>query len=923
MNGQILLIDDEAEYRQTIKLLFAKEPYQFLEAETPALGIVKLKNNPQVHVILLDLSFASGKAKEVLDYLKPRSSDYRVIVLTGHDELLDAEQADQYEVIFTYLPKAERSSTQAIRFAVEQAFKDLERKDLARKVDFLLEVQEKANTNQNTNETLNKICEFLRTITGAYTCHIRVYDRNHGDYRLRGFAGDDHRVRSIFERPRPKGEIFSGTVVETGEPKIFENLQNDEGFKRFKMAALQESKNQNEKETYWTKVQSAYIVPISTGVMGEFVEGVLNLSSDSIDFFDQDKCALVDQYKALVTLTIAKEWLNHKSGELHRDYSEISETLSRITWLLPSPDADKKIYEVVTHKIARLIGAEVVTIFLYNETTSMVESVAELRGRTFLQSPVEAYHPGKSFTGWIYKHKETIYISNDPTSDARFDLANLDDYLKDVPSGRIEHYLGVPIRVGDKILGVLRAINKMSKYYTDFGPANPHCLLERGFSLDCRNAMEITASHLAVVISNLELLREKDRQLEQITLLSEVGALINSAREIDEVLNLTIQKMADVMGAEICMLFLAEGDDRITLRQCFGMSPISGGAWYELGEGVTGRVASTGKAELVEQAWQEGKYDDFIRLALSKQGSHPHIESLMVVPIVAKGKLLGAMKVINKKGERHKFTDRDLKQFQMLANYVSVALENAQVYKVANDRLAVAERNAALSSLVMAVGHEINNTSGLIPANVAGIKNLIGNSDPDVNIMLSSIEDAATQATEFANEIAGFSATWRGTKEVLDILPVIRQAIDSARSKNPTEIPVEITDDSKSLLCELYRTPFIQIIRNIIVNAFQALENTSSAIVRVSTCEIKEGAGNSFAVIEILDNGPGIRPQHLRRIFDADFTTKPKGNGIGLWLARTQLELFGGEIRAESSPGYGTKFIIRIPISHRAGGSIL
>src|SRR6185295_15290253 len=126
MNREVLLIEDESHYRASIRHLFRDKPYRFIEADSPTDGIEKITANPQIHVILLDLSFHAGNATDVLEYIKDRSHDYRVIILTGHDELLRAERAREYDV-FNYLPKAERSSSQAIRFSVDQAFKDLER----------------------------------------------------------------------------------------------------------------------------------------------------------------------------------------------------------------------------------------------------------------------------------------------------------------------------------------------------------------------------------------------------------------------------------------------------------------------------------------------------------------------------------------------------------------------------------------------------------------------------------------------------------------------------------------------------------------------------------------------------------------------------------------------------------------------------
>lgn len=940
MNREILLVEDDERYRASIKYLFKLEPYRFVEAGSPEEGIELLDANPQIRVILLDLSFQHGKGTAVLDHIRERSGEYRVIVLTGHDELLAAEKAGAYAV-FNYLPKAQKTSKQAIRFSVEQAFKDLEREHLDQKLKFLLDVQRRINASHDMKETLDLICQSIRSALGAYTCHIRVYDFRRGDYHLGGFAGAEENLRQAFARPRAKGDLFSGRVVKTGKPEVFDDLQSLDDFLRFAAEALDGRKIfYSEEKNYWRNVRSAYIVPISTGLFGNAVDAVLNVSSDAKSFFNLDKRTLVDEFVTQAALSITKDWLQKKREEIHQDYSKISRMLSDMSDRLRGTEALKGIYDVVTQRISKIVNPEVVSIFLYNDMTGLIENVAEFRGDEPVTDLDEVYEPGQSFTGAVYQREATIQLPEPedlrdlkPLDYPGFDHHNKEEYLnKVIPSGELRHYLGVPIRIGGKVSGVLRAMNKKSDYYDENSARQNRlglhrlCLLERGFSADCRNVMEITASHLAVAIRNAELLREKDSQVEQVRTLGEVGRLINSRLDIEEVLKLTIQEMAEVMQAEICMLFLRDGEDRIILKQSFGISEtLIPNASYEVGEGVTGGVAKTGKPRLIVRTdLNDGKYDpQIISFLREKHGEPKHIESLMAVPIIAKDTVLGVMKVINKVGDHLQYRAGDLELFRTFADYVSVAIENAQIYKLANDRLAIAERNSALSLLVSAVAHEINNTSGLIPANVAGIRKQLGMPNENIKRMLALIEDAASQATEFANELAGFSANRTGDKRALDVNTVIRDAIealkfDLPKHKNSDTIQLDVSLCDHALICDIYRTPFDQIVRNIVINAFQALESKPRGVVRVSSSKDTsepEGA----AVIQFEDNGPGIKPEHKLRIFEPDFTTKAKGNGLGLWLVRTQLQQVGGTIEVESEQGQGARFTVRIPLSAEAG----
>jgi signal transduction histidine kinase len=67
--------------------------------------------------------------------------------------------------------------------------------------------------------------------------------------------------------------------------------------------------------------------------------------------------------------------------------------------------------------------------------------------------------------------------------------------------------------------------------------------------------------------------------------------------------------------------------------------------------------------------------------------------------------------------------------------------------------------------------------------------------------------------------------------------------------------------------------------------------------------------------IRVTDTGRGIPPEHMDRLFSLFFTTKPRGLGMGLTLARSAVERFGGSIHVTSNPGAGTEFTIKLPVA--------
>ena len=102
-----------------------------------------------------------------------------------------------------------------------------------------------------------------------------------------------------------------------------------------------------------------------------------------------------------------------------------------------------------------------------------------------------------------------------------------------------------------------------------------------------------------------------------------------------------------------------------------------------------------------------------------------------------------------------------------------------------------------------------------------------------------------------------------------------------------------------------------QALVNLLTNAAQAMTaaETPSPTIELRTC--LEGR---HAVIDVVDNGPGFDPESAQRAFDAFFSTRPNGMGLGLAICRSTVEAHEGTIRIVSEPGAGARLSIRLPL---------
>src|SRR6185312_1678306 len=144
---KILLVDDKPRYRNLLKN--ALPTYECLEAASVREARTRLAEHNDIAVIILDLDLGGGgKGTDLLEQLKDRAQPFRVIVLTGHSELLPAGMAGAYD-IFVYLAKGKGKFFESVQFEVDQALKDIERERLAR----AKEIDESAGVNLNQYPT--------------------------------------------------------------------------------------------------------------------------------------------------------------------------------------------------------------------------------------------------------------------------------------------------------------------------------------------------------------------------------------------------------------------------------------------------------------------------------------------------------------------------------------------------------------------------------------------------------------------------------------------------------------------------------------------------------------------------------------------------------------------------------------------------
>ena len=147
--------------------------------------------------------------------------------------------------------------------------------------------------------------------------------------------------------------------------------------------------------------------------------------------------------------------------------------------------------------------------------------------------------------------------------------------------------------------------------------------------------------------------------------------------------------------------------------------------------------------------------------------------------------------------------------------------------------------------------------------------------------------------------------------ESVDIHKVVTHVCDLLRpeaSARKVEIQTELAADLPSIRADSVR--LTQALLNIIINGIQATSDNGH--VKVSAATVGENLQ-----LSVQDTGPGVPPDKLGDIFDPYFTTKPDGNGLGLWIAQQIAVAHGGNLRAENAPAGGAIFLLTLPLNRK------
>lgn len=232
------------------------------------------------------------------------------------------------------------------------------------------------------------------------------------------------------------------------------------------------------------------------------------------------------------------------------------------------------------------------------------------------------------------------------------------------------------------------------------------------------------------------------------------------------------------------------------------------------------------------------------------------------------------------------------------------------------DRLAHVTRLTTIGEMAAGLAHEINQPLTAIATYAEASRRLIRSGKVESNELLEVLDKVRAQAHRAGaviHRLRQFIKKRRSRDELVDLNRVVEEAIELARTEARfRDVPLETHLEASLPRVVVDVIQIEQVILNLVRNAVDAtLATGTHEPVHIRTRIASDG----FLEVSIVDRGVGLSRAERDRLFEAFYSTKPSGLGMGLNLSRSIVESFGGQLWCDSTPGKGATFRFTLPMA--------
>jgi signal transduction histidine kinase len=399
-------------------------------------------------------------------------------------------------------------------------------------------------------------------------------------------------------------------------------------------------------------------------------------------------------------------------------------------------------------------------------------------------------------------------------------------------------------------------------------------------------------------------------RLASLAVMYEAATAVSHILDVDELLGRIIDLALRTTDADHGCVLLADPDagDLVpkAARSRAGLAP---GEEFVVSRTVADHVLREGQGVLVADAGADERFRGGESIARHR------IREVICVPMKGRRETVGVLFLDTLGGtDATRFTEDHLNLAVALAHQAALAVEETRYYRA----MVQAEKLAAVGQTIAALSHHIKNIMQGVRFGGDMVRTALAEGDKELLLKgWKLVEKNQARIDDLILDMLSYSKDREPAVEPTSLNSLVEDVLELVRGRagelgvaldwQPAELPPVPCDPEgihKALL-------------NVLSNAVDAVEGRDGGRVEVSTGTSADGR---FAEVVVADNGPGISSDKIGDIFKPFVSSKgSKGTGLGLPVSRKILREHGGDVVAESEPGRGCRFVLRIPL-HPPGG---
>jgi len=728
------------------------------------------------------------------------------------------------------------------------------------------------------DEVLNAALAAALDLSHLETGGVLLLDERSNFLTVRVAQGS-HAEMAISVPPVSVEDGLTGLAVRTGMIQVSEDVPSDE---RLAFDVLRKG-----------GFRTLIFIPL---IGRDRVVGAMNLSAEESLHLDSEDLVYLQAIGNQAGMVIENAQLYDQTKQRLEHLSAVHNTALDIVSRLDLTDVLRAIVERAT----KLLHAKGGGLYLYDAEKGELEVVV-------------SHHLSRDYTGTIFHVGEgaagQAVRSGDPVlvSDYRMYPYRADAF----PEDAFTSVVAIPLRWGKAILGVLNVVDNVE---------------EKAFDEADVNRLQLFAAHAAIALQNARMYADIKRQFDESQALLKVSQGIMAATDLQDLLDLIVGSAVEVIpGAQAGVIHLLDTEAGELIIRALSyrpgavtMDPAVG--VMKVGQGIAGCAIRERRVINIPDVDQDPR---FIRFPHSRV-----LRSLLVAPLMLGGEKLGTLSVDS--SEARAFGADDERLLTLLSAQASTAIENARLYedtirrsKELHEAYGALRRMAKMKDdFIARVSHELR--APLAPMSIAVERTLSEAFGPLNSVQREMLEIALVNVDKLSATITDLldvvSISAEGEEsplpQIFDLRMLARGSVRAMRPRAETkDIEVHVDTPDETILVLANKRKIGQVISNLLSNAIKFNHPSGAIWLRIREVD------DRWAEVCISDTGIGIPRDALDSLFtrfyqvENSLTREYEGLGLGLAIAKDNVEQNGGTIRVESEEGKGSKFTFTVPLA--------